>query len=41
MSSTEQQSLTNKLYGYLAEDEDARVCKDIPDAACNDQPQAF
>lgn len=33
--------LTERMYGYLAEDEDARVCKDIPDSACNDQPQAF
>lgn len=33
--------LTDRMYGYLAEDEDARVCKDIPDSACNDQPQAF
>ncbi|KFZ30582.1 MFS transporter permease [Pseudidiomarina salinarum] len=34
-------ALTDRMYGYLAEDEDARVCKDIPEAACNDQPQAF
>lgn len=33
--------LTDRMYGYLAEDEDARVCKDIPDSACDDQPQAF
>lgn len=34
--------LLDKAYSRLAdEDEDARVCKDIPDAACNDQPQAF
>ncbi|WP_417659070.1 MFS transporter permease [Pseudidiomarina sp.] len=33
--------LTDRMYGYLAEDEDARVCKDIPESACNDQPQAF
>jgi hypothetical protein len=39
--SVQQQNLTEKVYGYLAEDEDARVCKDIPDAACNDQPKAF
>lgn len=39
--STSERDLTEKLYGYLAEDEDARVCKDIPDAACNDQPKAF
>lgn len=33
--------LTERVYGYLAEDEDARVCKDIPESACNDQPRAF
>lgn len=38
---TADRDLTERLYGYLAEDEDARVCKDIPDAACNDQPKAF
>lgn len=38
---TSQRELTEKLYGYLAEDEDARVCKDIPDEACNAQPKAF
>ncbi|RUO34186.1 MFS transporter [Aliidiomarina sanyensis] len=35
------QELPEKLYQYLAEDEDARVCKDIPDEACNEQPKAF
>lgn len=29
------------VYTLLVEDEDARVCKDIPDAACDEQPQAF
>lgn len=29
------------LYTLLVEDEDARVCRDIPDAACNEQPAAF
>lgn len=38
---TKPKELSDKLYGYLAEDEDARVCKDIPDDACNHQPQAF
>lgn len=41
MAAPQTQELTEKLYGYLAEDEDARVCKDIPESACNDQPQAF
>ncbi|RUO53585.1 MFS transporter permease [Pseudidiomarina homiensis] len=41
MTAQQSQELTEKLYGYLAEDEDARVCKDIPESACNDQPQAF
>jgi len=29
------------LYTLLAEEEDARVCRDIPDAACREQPAAF
>lgn len=36
-----ERDLSEKLYGYLAEDEDARVCKDIPEEACNHQPRAF
>ncbi|MGX5914682.1 MFS transporter [Aliidiomarina sp. Khilg15.8] len=36
-----EQPLTERLYGYLAEDEDARVCRDIPDDACSEQPRAF
>ncbi|MDN7126040.1 MFS transporter permease [Pseudidiomarina sp. 1APR75-33.1] len=39
--SSSERDLTERVYGYLAEDEDARVCKDIPEAACNDQPKAF
>ena len=30
-----------KAYDWLTDDEDARVCKDIPDAACNDQPKNY
>ena len=30
-----------ELYNRITGDEDARVCKDIPDAACNDQPRNF
>lgn len=33
--------LMGRVYGYLAEDEDARVCKDIPESACNEQPRSF
>jgi hypothetical protein len=33
--------LAGSLYDLATGDEDARVCKDIPDAACNDQPQNF
>jgi hypothetical protein len=29
------------LYDLLTGDEDARVCKDIPDAACRDQPRNY
>ncbi|RUO80019.1 MFS transporter permease [Idiomarina tyrosinivorans] len=33
--------LPNEIYHFLAEDEDARVCKDIPESACNEQPRSF
>lgn len=29
------------VYQHLVEDEDARVCRDIPDQACDEQPRAF
>ncbi|WP_241505763.1 MFS transporter [Parahaliea mediterranea] len=35
------QQLSERIYKAMAEDEDARVCRDIPEAACNDQPLAF
>ena len=37
----EDNHIAERVYGYLAEDEDARVCKDIPDEACSEQPTAF
>ena len=37
---TVKQSL-EELYNRITGDEDARVCKDIPDAACHDQPRNF
>lgn len=35
------QSLADQIYGYLADDEGARVNKDIPESPRNDQPKAF
>ncbi|HSF93743.1 MAG TPA: MFS transporter, partial [Thermohalobaculum sp.] len=35
------QSTLEELYNRITGDEDARVCKDIPEAACNDQPRNF
>jgi len=32
---------SEQIYGYLADDEDARVCKDIPEEACKETPAAF
>lgn len=34
-------TLADQIYGYLAEDEDARVCRDIPESACDEQPRSF
>ncbi|MET0091023.1 MAG: MFS transporter [Candidatus Thiodiazotropha sp.] len=31
----------DRLYDYITGDEDARVCKDIPDAACHHQPRNY
>jgi hypothetical protein len=31
----------DELYNLLTGEEDARVCKDIPEEACNDQPRNF
>jgi hypothetical protein len=33
--------LAGSFYDLVTGDEDARVCKDIPDSACNDQPENF
>lgn len=33
--------LTTSLHDLITGDEDARVCKDIPEAACHDQPRNF
>lgn len=34
-------ALAAPLYDLVTGDEDARVCKDIPEEACNDQPENF
>ncbi|MEQ9396597.1 MFS transporter [Haliea sp.] len=33
--------LPDQIYSLLVEEEDARVCRDIPDSACHEQPRAF
>jgi hypothetical protein len=35
------EAASEKIYELLVEEEDARVCLDIPDAACDEQPLAF
>jgi len=40
-SSTRERELPNQIYSFLVEEEDARVCRDIPDSACQEQPRAF
>ena len=40
LASSSDQAL-EALYNRVTGDEDARVCKDIPEAACNDQPHNF
>lgn len=34
-------AFSEQVYSKLVEDEDARVCRDIPESACADQPRAF
>jgi hypothetical protein len=36
-----QNDLVNRAYDLMTGDEDARVCRDIPDSACHDQPRNF
>lgn len=38
---TDTRSTLEDLYNRITGDEDARVCKDIPDAACDEQPRNF
>jgi hypothetical protein len=39
--SSESNPFIEQLYNRVTGDEDARVCKDIPEAACHDQPRNF
>lgn len=41
MTNSNQKPIVENLYNRVTGDEDARVCKDIPEAACNDQPRNF
>lgn len=41
MQDYKQKPLIENLYNRVTGDEDARVCKDIPESACNDQPRNF
>lgn len=36
-----QRSLDDQVYRFLVDEEDARVCKDIPDSACSNVPKNF
>ena len=41
MTDNTRSSVIETLYNRITGDEDARVCKDIPDSACDDQPHNF
>ena len=41
MARHEEEGVREALYARITGDEDARVCKDIPDAACDEQPHNF
>jgi hypothetical protein len=40
-TASESNQFIEQLYNRVTGDEDARVCKDIPDNACHDQPRNF
>jgi hypothetical protein len=40
-SASPESGITRDIYGLLTGDEDARVCRDIPEAACREQPRNF
>ncbi|MDF7802023.1 hypothetical protein P4C99_21280 [Pontiellaceae bacterium B1224] len=41
MKKNDRTLIIEALYNRITGDEEARVCKDIPDSACNDQPRNF
>ncbi len=41
MESTNRHSFPFRLFDLVAADEDARLCRDIPEAQCNEQPRSF
>lgn len=41
MVASHKSDLTRDIYGLLTGDEDARVCRDIPESACREQPRSF
>jgi len=41
MANSNHKTFIDNLYNRVTGDEDARVCKDIPESACNDQPRNF
>lgn len=40
-AASSESDLTRDIYGLLTGDEDARVCRDIPESACREQPRNF
>ncbi|HSH40600.1 MAG TPA: MFS transporter [Arenicellales bacterium] len=40
-SAASRRDILDRAYGYVANEEDARVCKDIPDEACRVVPENF
>ena len=41
MSSDSAAGTLDRLYDFISGDEDARVCKEIPESACRHQPRNF
>lgn len=41
MTNNKRNALVETLYNRVTGEEDSRICKDIPESACNDQPHNF
>ncbi|HBF98502.1 MAG TPA: MFS transporter permease, partial [Alphaproteobacteria bacterium] len=41
MDAANNRTLTFQIFDLVSADDDARLCRDIPEAQCNEQPRSF